>query len=209
MSILAFGEMAVIEAAFGWGEPVPDESGAKDPQDLVLAAIGEIRASMADLISQVTREHDRAQARERIIDRLHQEAEGLKAGQTREVLRPVVADLRRLRDDLVTQARSVPETMARRDVAALLESYADSVALILERCGVIPVRPAPETTFDAHRQQVSGVTETAQPTLDGTIASVVNDGYAEVGTGQQVAPARVIVYRHADVASRVSEPGEP
>lgn len=164
----------------------------------MLAAMTDIRTSIADLVLQVTREHDRAQARERVIDRLHEEASQLKAGQARELLRPVVADLRRLRDDLLTQVGSVPETMKRGEVAALLESYADSVALILDRCGVVPVRPALETPLEARQQQVTGVAETAQRELDGKIASVVSDGYAETGTGRQITPAKVVVYRCTD-----------
>ena len=65
--------------------------------------------------------------------------------------------MRRLRDDLLAQARGVPETMSRGDVAALLESYADSVALILERCGVVAVRPAARAPFDPREQQACGV----------------------------------------------------
>jgi molecular chaperone GrpE (heat shock protein) len=133
--------------------------------------------------------------------------ERFRAGEARELLRPAVTDLRRLRDDLVTQSRSVPETMASGEVAALLESYADSVELILERCGVVPVRPAAETKFDPRQQQASGVTETAQLDLDGTVASIVSDGYADAETGRQVAPARVIVYRHADGGSPDGQAG--
>jgi molecular chaperone GrpE (heat shock protein) len=164
----------------------------------MLAMIGELRSSIADLISQVARDHDRAQAREKVIDRLHEEAERLKAGQARELLRPMVTDLRRLRDDLIAQSRSVPEAMARSEVAALLESYADSVELILERCGVVAIRPPLDAAFDPRQQQARGVAETAQPDLDGTIASVMSDGYAEADTGRQVAPAEVTVYRYTD-----------
>ena len=113
-----------------------------------------------------------------------------------------MTDLRRLRDDLLSQARSVPEAMTRGEVGALLESYADSVALILERCGVVAVRPVPDTRFDSRQQQVSGVAVTGQPELDGTVASIVSDGYADADTGLPVAPARVIVYRHASPMTR-------
>jgi molecular chaperone GrpE (heat shock protein) len=186
---------------------VADDAQDKGPEDPVLAAVGELRTSIADLVSQVARDHDRAQARESVIDRLHKEVERFRAGEARELLRPSVTDLRRLRDDLITQARSVPETMARSEVAALLESYAESVVLILERCGVVAVRPALETKFDPRQQQASGVAETAQPDLDGTVASIVSDGYAEADTGRQVAPVRVIVYRHADGGSLRGQAG--
>jgi molecular chaperone GrpE (heat shock protein) len=167
-----------------------------DRQDAVLGAIGELRAAVAALEAQATREHDRAQAREAVIDRLHVEAERLRAGEARSVLRPVVTDLRRLRDDLLTQARSVPDPMTSAEVIVLLKSYADSVLLILERCGVVVVRPQERTGFDPRQHQVSGIAETAERDLDGTVASIVSDGYVEADTGRPVAPTQVIVYRH-------------
>jgi molecular chaperone GrpE len=177
------------------------DSAHEKPNDMVLAAISELRATIGQLAAELAREHDRAQSRERVIDRLHAEVQVARAGEARELLRPAITDLRRLRDDLSAQARSVPETMARAELAMLLESYAESVVLILERCGVIAIRPAPLSAFDARTQQASGVTETTDPDLDGAIASVVSDGYAEAGSGRQVAPARVLVYRPADRAA--------
>jgi molecular chaperone GrpE len=182
--------------------PAAQAPAAQAPAAEVLAAVGELRDKVAELGAVAAREHDRAQARETVIDRLHDEVERLRAGEARSLLRPAVTDLRRLRDDLLAQARGVPETMGRGEVAALLESYADSVALILERCGVVPVRPAPQAPFDPRQQQASGVTETGTRELDGTVASIVSDGYAEADTGRPVAPARVIVYRHAGDESR-------
>jgi len=169
--------------------------------DTVLAAISGLQAAVAQLAAQAAREHDRAQAREQVIDRLHEEVQRSRAGEVRELLRPAVTDLRRLRDDLCVQARSVPDSMDRAEVADLLESYAESVVFILERCGIIAVRPEPLSGFDQRSQRVSGVAETTDPGLDGVIASVVSDGYAEADTARQVAPARVIVYRYAGTGS--------
>ena len=188
----------------------PGRSADEDPgrpADTVLTAISELRVSLAGLESQAARDHDRAQARETVIDRLHEEVARLRAGEARALLRPAVTDLRRLRDDLLIQARSVPETMTRDEVTALLESYADSVVLILERCGIVAVRPATDTKFDPRQQQVSGIAETGQPDLDGMVAGIVSDGYAEADGGLPVAPARVIVYRHADSATRDDQVG--
>ena len=188
----------------------PGRSADEDPgrpADTVLTAISELRVSLAGLESQAARDHDRAQAREAVIDRLHEEVARLRAGEARALLRPAVTDLRRLRDDLLIQARSVPETMTRDEVTALLESYADSVVLILERCGIVAVRPATDTKFDPRQQQVSGIAETGQPDLDGMVAGIVSDGYAEADGGLPVAPARVIVYRHADSATRDDQAG--
>jgi molecular chaperone GrpE (heat shock protein) len=187
------------------GRPADEDPGG--PAEAVLWAVSDLRASLAGLESQAARDHDRAQAREAVIDRLHEEVQRLRAGEARSLLRPAVTDLRRLRDDLLTQARSAPETMTREQVSALLESYADSVVLILERCGIVAVRPETDTTFDPRQQQVSGIAETGERDLDGTVASIVSDGYAEADTGRPVAPARVIVYRHADGAARDDQAG--
>ena len=115
-------------------------------------------------------------------------------------------DLCRLRDDLGTQARAVPETMPKADVAVLLESYADEVALVLERCGVIPVRPEPLTRFDPRLHQAAGAVPVASPDLDQAIESVVSDGYAQRATGKPLALPRVIVYRHVATAGRSAWP---
>lgn len=184
-----------------------DDIQDKEPGDPLLTAVGEIHATIGHLASQVSREHDRAQAREGVIDRLHEELQRFRAGERRELLRPVVTDLRLLRDDLIGQSRSVPETMTRDQVATLLTSYGDSVALILERCGVVAVRPAVAGRFDPRQQQASDLTETSLADLDGTIASVVGDGYADAYTGRPVAPARVVVYRFA--AAPQDEPHAP
>ncbi len=181
-----------------------DDAQDKEPGDPLLAAVGEMRATIGLLVSQVSREHDRAQAREGVIDRLHEELQRFRAGERRELLRPMVTDLRLLRDDLIGQSRSVPEAMTRDQVATLLESYAESVALILERCGVVAVRPAVAGRFDPRQQQVSELTVTSRADLDGTIASVTGDGYTNADTGRPVAPARVVVYQFAAVP-----PGEP
>ncbi|HET9967099.1 MAG TPA: nucleotide exchange factor GrpE [Streptosporangiaceae bacterium] len=183
--------------------------GPGEPDGTVLAALSELRASLASLESHAARDHDRAQAREAVIDRLHAEVERLRAGEARALLRPAVTDLWRLREDLLTQARSVPEVMNRDEVTALLESYADSVVLILERCGIVAVRPAEDTRFDPRQHQVSDIAETGDRDLDGLVARVMSDGYAEADDGRQVAPARVVVYRHVDGALPGDQNGQP
>jgi molecular chaperone GrpE len=198
-----------LEQGPAGGDPAggdPGIAGAAGSAE-VLAAVGELSDQVAGLSAGAAREHDRAQAREAVIDRLHAEVERLRAGEARSLLRPAVTDLWRLRDDLLAQARGVPETMNRAEVAALLDSYADTVVLILERCGVVAVRPAAQDPFDPRQQQACGVAETDLRDLDGTVASIVSDGYAEADTGRPVAPARVIVYRHVSDEPRDERAG--
>jgi molecular chaperone GrpE len=89
----------------------------------------------------------------------------------------------------------------------LLESYADSVALTLERCGIVAVRPVKDSKFDPRQQQVSDIAETGDRDLNGLLADIVSDGYAEADGGRPVAPARVIVYRHVGSAAPDEEGG--
>ena len=162
----------------------------------VLDAVRALHATVDGLSLQVAREHDRAKAREAVIDRLHEENQRLRAGEARAFLRPVLADLRQLRDDLLGQARSVPETMPAGNVAVLLESYADSVVIILERYGVIAVSPQPRAPFDPRRHCAAGTMAAPEQELDGMIATVLSDGYEDAQAGTVIVPARVIVYRH-------------
>jgi molecular chaperone GrpE len=178
-------------------DPRGEDPLAGAPVDPVLDAVKALHATVDGLSFQVAREHDRAKAREAVIDRLHEENQRLRAGEAREFLRPVMADLRQLRDDLLGQARSVPETMSAGNVAVLLESYADSMVIILERYGVIAVSPQLRAPFDPRRHCAAGTTAAAEEELDGMIATVLSDGYEDAHAGTVIAPARVIVYRHA------------
>jgi molecular chaperone GrpE len=181
-------------------DPSGADQEAEEPAVPVLDAIKALNATVEGLSFQVAREHDRAKAREAVIDRLHEETQQLRAGEARELLRPVLADLRQLRDDLLGQARSLPESISSDKAAVLLESYADSVATILERYGVTPARPEPLVPFDPRRHRAAGVRETSDPEVAGTIAAVLSDGYETADTGALVAPASVVVYRHAGAA---------
>ena len=181
-------------------DPSGEEREADELAGPVLNAIKALNATVEGLSFQVAREHDRAKAREAVIDRLHEETQQLRAGEARELLRPVLADLRQLRDDLLGQARSLPESITSDNAAILLESYADSVGTILERYGVTPVRPEPLASFDPRRHRAAGVRETSDPEVASTIAAVLSDGYETADTGALVAPASVVVYRHAGAA---------
>lgn len=181
------------------GDPRSEDPLAGAPASPVLDAIKALHAAIDGLSFQVAREYDRAKAREAVIDRLHEENQRLRVGEAREFLRPVLADLRQLRDDLLGQARSVPETMSATNVAVLLESYADSTTIILERYGVSAVSPQPRAPFDPRRHCATETMTAPGQELDGMIATVLSDGYEDAYTGTVIAPARVIVYRQAGV----------
>jgi molecular chaperone GrpE (heat shock protein) len=188
-------------------DPTGEDQLAGAPVESVLDAIRALNATVDGLSAQVAREHDRAKARETVIDRLHEENQVLHADQPRAFLRPVLADLRQLRDDLLGQARSVPAAMPPANVATLLESYAESVAIILERYGVIAVSPQPGTPFDPRRHRAAGTAAAPEPELDGLIASVLSDGYEDARAGMVIAAARVTVYRPAGSGEPAGQDG--
>lgn len=206
---------AVAEPQLDLAEPVepsvrPDENGhlAGEPAaaavedalplpnelDLQLAAI---QATLAEVAARFTDESDRALARERVIDRQHEEIERLRSVERAGQLRPVVTDLCRLRNGLLRQAETVPAEMTGPQVQTLLDSFAATVAEMLERCGVAVLPREVGAAFAPSRQQVAAVVEIDESERDGTVAEVVQDGYAEIDGGKVVIPARIRLLRCA------------
>jgi molecular chaperone GrpE len=172
---------------------VADKGNVTDELALRLTAI---EAGLAEVAQRFAGASDRALARERVIDRQHEEIERLKAIERAGQLRPIVTDLCRLRNGLLRQAQTVPSEMTAPQVAALLESFAATVEEMLERCGVVVSPQEIGVAFAPSRQQVAAVVEIDDSGLDGTVAEVVQDGYAEVDGGKVVVPARVRVHRY-------------
>ena len=179
------------EARVGRGQQdgvEPDATGqeASDPVAVLAGSVGE-------LVEQVRAHHARAHARERVIDRLHAEVERLRTGEQGLLLRPVVTDLQRLRTDLLHQAATLSPRVDQKQAAALLESFALSVELALERCGSVPIRPSVGAEFSAREHRAVKLVEAASPEEDGTIAAVMADGYLDTSTDRVTVPARVHV----------------
>ncbi|MGH3794085.1 MAG: nucleotide exchange factor GrpE [Pseudonocardiaceae bacterium] len=170
----------------------PDEVAEPLP-DPVAALAG----SVGELAAQLRAHHARAQARERVIDQLHAEVERLRAGEQGLLLRPVVTDLQRLRGDLLHQAATLSPQIDQQQAAELLESFALSVELALERCGSLSIRPSLGTQFSAREHRAVKIVAAASPEEDGTIAAIVTDGYLNTSTDRVTAPACVHVRRWA------------
>ena len=166
----------------------PEPDAAVDPYAEALRAVHE----------ELARGNERAVARERVIERLHDENQVLKAGERQSLLRPVITDLYRLRDDLIKQAGALPADFGAERAADLLLSYAQTVELALERAGVLPLRPEPGDRFDAGAHRADGVVAAASPEADATVAEILRDGYRDTVTGRVLTPATVRVARWAD-----------
>lgn len=182
----------IADAADAADAKVPAEGGISLA---AAAAMSEFRAAVEALAGQVAREHERAAARELAIDRLHQEVERLRAGETRLLLRPAMTDLRELHHDLLVQVKSAPEVIDRSQLVTLLGAFAESVELALERCGVRVIRPESGSSYDTAWHQAVGFRPTSDISLDGTVAEIISDGYADTETGRATRPAQVSVYR--------------
>lgn len=170
-------------------EPEPEpEPPAPDPFD-------ELRAALERLHEETRAYHTRAEARERVIDQLHAEVERLRLGEQSVLLRPVVADLQHLRGDLLRQAETLPPDITRDQAARLLESFALTVELALERCGSEPVRPTVGEPFSPREHRAVGVIDAQRPDQDGTVGAVVAEGYRDTTTDRVVVPAKVQVLR--------------
>jgi hypothetical protein len=165
-------------------EPEPDSD---------LDPLRELTRTVATLGEQAGAYHSRAQARERVIERLHAEVERLRVGEQALFLRPVVTDLQNLRRELLQQAGTVAEELTREQVTKLLESFALSVELALERCGTVPIRPQVGDAFSAQEHRAVRVTPAADPSEHQTISAVLAEGYLDTTTGRATAPARVEV----------------
>ncbi|MGH3696351.1 MAG: nucleotide exchange factor GrpE [Pseudonocardiaceae bacterium] len=179
---------------------VTDERDVLHPAALVATELElrlvAIETALQKLIQCRVGEDDRALARERVIDRQHEEIERLRSIERAGQLRPVITDLCRLRNGLLRQAGTVPAEMTGPQVANLLESFAATVAETLERCGVTMLPAEAGDAFTPSRHQVAAVEESHDPQRDATVAEVVQHGYAEIDGGKVVLPARIRLHRY-------------
>jgi molecular chaperone GrpE len=179
---------------------VPDDSdapadGASVDTPAPPGALAEVQAALLALAHRFDAESERAAARERVIDRQHADIERLRAVERVGAMRPLITDLCLLRNDLLRQATTLPADISAERVAGLLESFAVTVEESLLRCGVEVQPREVGGRFAPGRQQVARVIEVDDPDRDGTVAEIVQDGYAEIDGGRVVAPARVTVHR--------------
>ncbi|MFF5263033.1 nucleotide exchange factor GrpE [Actinomadura viridis] len=172
--------------------PEPDPSAGDEAREEILTAL-------AALAKQLEREHERAAHRERVIDRLHEENQGLRRGELQAVLDPVRTALYRLHDLARREAErwAAPEPPGPAHAAALLAAVADEVADALARTGVERFTVEPGEPYDPVRHRPVAVEPVTDPAADGTVVAVRTDGFerdgrvvrkAEVGVGKAAEP---------------------
>ena len=140
-----------------------------------------------------------SEARERTIDRLHEEVQRLRAGELQQTIAPLLRDLLSLHDDLaeaVQQHTTAPrEPGSSADVAADdLAIFRDMVGDMLYRFGVEAIAAAPGDVLNLKDHRVVETSVTHDPTADRTIMAVLRTGYRN--ESRVVRPADVRVFRH-------------
>lgn len=164
---------------------------AESPETVALAAVEALRAELAA-------HNVRAAAREELVGRLHEEVQRLRTGERAALLRPVIVDLGRIRNNLLRQAGEAGE-----DAAAIFAGFADDVTFALERVGAEPLSPVVGGAVTPGSHRVVGVVDTEDVTADGTVAAVDADGYVDTVEDKVVLPA--LVRAHRAVVPAVSE----
>lgn len=183
------GEPPVSEASGAGPEPpraadaAADEAGAVDAGAVLHA---EVRDALAGLTARLDRERERAEHREAVIDRLHEENQRLRRGELQAMLEPVRTALYRLHDQTRREsdrlrAPGLADAPDPRRTAALLAALADDVADALARLGVERFTVEPGAPYDGSRHRPVAVTPVDDPVADGTVTDVQSDGFEQSG----------------------------
>lgn len=186
---------AATDTAADGGVAQADSELAVEPGQASHAALlSEISAAVQQLTDSSERYHVRAEQREAVIDHQRDEVDRLRRGERRGLLRPLLAETCRLRNDLLRQAGELPADFDAERAALLLRSYAESVEITLENSGVRTFAPEPGDPFDPRMHRRVGGQPPDDPALTGRIADVIRDGYLDVDSSSPLAPAEVVVF---------------
>jgi molecular chaperone GrpE len=168
-------------------EPVAPPVEDQEPERLAA-----LSARLDAMDEQIGRFHRRAEHRELVIDRLHEENQVLRGGIRRSILEPVVIDLMRLYDALGREA----ERLVDEPVGRLFGSFADDVELALERCGLEIFAPKTGEAFEPSRHTPVGTVPTEDADLHNTVEKVLGAGFTDQETGRVRRPAKVQFWNH-------------
>lgn len=167
------------------GPPASEEE--KEGDDGVARALDDLGATLTNLDTRLE-EAQRLHARQSdLVDRLHGENQGLRAGELRTAQLPLVRDLFRLHDDLERLRAANADDEGPDDLAIVQEALLD----LLARNGIESFSPGHGEALDAGSHSVVGVEPTANQALDKAIAEVVRRGFRwESGDVIRVAEVR-------------------
>jgi molecular chaperone GrpE len=181
---------------------VSDAHSSPRSGDAVPAALSEglaaLQSSLDRLIAATEREHERAAHREKIIDRLHEDNQELRRGESQTMLDPIRTSLYRLHDMVRRESRRWSEgTGDPAHVGPLLSAIADEIAEALARAGAERYTVEPGEPFDQARHRPVGTVAVTDPALDGTVMAARGDGFRR---GEQILRrAEVVIGKAAEV----------
>lgn len=175
----------------GPAAPGQDDPGPSPGNGAALAALS---AAVGELAGAAERYHDRAAQREGVIDYLRTELDTLRRGERRGLLRPLLTEMCRLRNDLLRQAATLPPDYDAEQAAKLLVSFAETVDLALENNGVVSYAPDAGDPFDPRRHRRLRGAQSDDPAQAGRIAQVLRDGYLDTEANSPIVPAEVAVF---------------
>jgi molecular chaperone GrpE len=181
-------------AADAPGPSTDQVHGAPDTDAAAEPTLAELTGTVRDLAGTAERYHDRAAQREGVIDYLRSELETLRRGERRGMLRPLLTEMCRLRNDLLRQAATLPPDFDAQQAAKLLISFAETVDLILENNGVASYTPDEGDPFNPRRHRRLRGAQSAEPDQAGRIAQVLRDGYLDIEANAPIVPAEVTVF---------------
>jgi molecular chaperone GrpE len=172
----------------------PGATATSDPLATLAAAVELLTADSQKY-------HQRAAHRESMIDRLHFEVEKLRGGERRSLLRPLLTEVARVRNDLLRQAETLPADFDASKAALLLRSFADSLDFALEDNGVSTYTPGIGDSFEPRVHRGVGRIPADIPEQVNTVASVRTPGYRDLETGQVISSAQVLLYVKQDITA--------
>jgi molecular chaperone GrpE len=179
--------------------PPGPEIPATDPSstETLVPATGQLAAiaqAVESLLTSSERYHARAEQREAVIDHLHAEVDRLRRGERRGLLRPLLVETCRLRNDLLRQAEDLPHDFDAESARVLLRSYAESVELTLADSGVATFAPEAGDAFEPRFHRRAGGEPNSDPMLAGRVARVRRNGYLDIDANTPIAPAEVVLF---------------
>ena len=181
---------------------VGSEPVAEPAPDLILDALGRLAGEIAGIgrrIDELVRLGDR---REQLIDRLHAENQRLRAGEVAQVQAPVLREMIRGYDLVVSLQSS--DSPANPDLDLVRRRLLDG----LEQAGVRPLTLDDGAPFDAAFHSAVERVDTSQPELDMTVERTVRVGFAQ-DAERLLRPADVAVWRLRDHGAAEALPSEP
>lgn len=171
-------------------DPAVQDPAIEEPD----ARLAEVMEALRALTGVSEQYHLRAAQREAVIDQLHEEVDRLRRGERRGVMRPLLTEACRLREDLLRQADALPTEFDAEQASLLLRSYADSVEIMLENNGVVSFTPDSGDSFDPRLHRRVGQVEAPASERAGHVAHVRRRGYLDLETKVPISPAEVTVY---------------